>query len=118
VRGGGVFLKRDFFNKNKDAERVWKDFNMGRTDQLLEKMNANADPWDWVRFRNDGSNWRSFVDDLANSDRYTFYVRGKWEGLTGRMIVSRDHLLLVVNYCFATLIAAADIDCDSGSDGI
>lgn len=81
-------MKRDFFNQNKSAERVWQDFNMGRTDQLQEKMMANADPWDWARFRNDASNWRGYVDALANDDRYTFYVRGKWEGLTRRMIVS------------------------------
>lgn len=59
---------------------------MGRTDQLNEKMMANSDPWDWTRFRNDS--WgKDLPGRLADNDRYTFYVRGKWEGLTGRMIV-------------------------------
>lgn len=80
-------LKKEWFDKNKSENRVYKDFNVGRTDQLYEKMNANADPWDWTRFRNDS--WGNYLpQSLADDSRYTFYVRGKWEGLTGRMIVS------------------------------
>jgi hypothetical protein len=46
ARAGGVYLKRDYFNQNSSENRVYKDFNMGRTDQLGEKMRSNADPWD------------------------------------------------------------------------
>ena len=83
-------LKKEWFDKNKSQDRVYKDFNVGRTDQLYEKMNANADPWDWPRFRQD-SFGKELPKYLADDSRYTFYVRGKWEGLTGRMIVSALH---------------------------
>lgn len=100
VRQGGVYLKPEWFKAHGDGHRVWGDRDMGRADQLLEKMNANAEPWDWTRFRNDG--WRWLVDSLADSNRYTFYVRGKWEGLTGRMIVSHGFIRLLSMVVFGT----------------
>jgi hypothetical protein len=56
VRAGGVYLKRDYFDSHSDENRVYKDFGMGRTDQLGETMRSNADPWDWSRFQNDYRN--------------------------------------------------------------
>ncbi|KAF2724281.1 hypothetical protein K431DRAFT_282125 [Polychaeton citri CBS 116435] len=86
VRGGGQYLKKDWFEANKDTDRVHKDFDMGRVDQIYQNMNANADPWDWSRFQRDGN--AVYANWLGDENHYTFFVRGKWEGLTGKLVIT------------------------------
>lgn len=80
-------LKKEWFDKSKSEDLIYRDFSMGRTDQLYEKMMHNTDPWDWPRFRKDS--WGNRLPKyLSRDDRYTFYICGRREGLTGRIVVS------------------------------
>jgi hypothetical protein len=96
VRNGGVFLKKDWFNKNQADSRVSKTFDFPRLDRLREDAERNADPWRWKDFRaaqlsSDPKSpffGQEFLDFFAEPELYTFYVRGRWEGITGKRVVS------------------------------
>ena len=97
VRAGGVFLKRDYYNGHKSSDRVREDLDLGRTDQIRDSANRNAGAWDWARFKRDSPGAQWYLDTLAQPEQYTVYVKGKWEGLTGKMVVS-----IWVWWCFCS----------------
>ncbi|KAJ0382692.1 hypothetical protein COL922a_012027 [Colletotrichum nupharicola] len=83
VRAGGAFLKKDYFEKNKDRERVAKNFTFTHLDELRKEADDNLGPWDWHRFTQEH---QDDLNDLADDSKYTFYVRGKWEGITSKRV--------------------------------
>ncbi|KAK2751652.1 hypothetical protein CKAH01_17842 [Colletotrichum kahawae] len=92
VKAGGGFLKRDYFEKNKATERVRKSFTYNHLDELRKEAEDDFGPWDWHRFtQQSGDNnqqHQKYLNDLANGDKYTFYVRGKWEGITSKRVIT------------------------------
>ena len=90
--GGGTYpnnpgtsaLKASF--KNGDRNYGPQDFS--RCDEIRADARADADPWHW-RLAMQRKPWLSTaLDNLADPLHYEVYVKGKWEGITGKYSVT------------------------------
>ncbi|KAF4548172.1 Hypothetical protein D9617_31g064080 [Elsinoe fawcettii] len=89
VRHNGVYLKKEVFNKmDKDYNRVHADFALPRLDRIRETAERNAGDWDWPRFMQDPNFRDSWFKTLSNPATYEIYVKGRWEGVTGKRVIT------------------------------
>ncbi|KAG8630136.1 hypothetical protein KVT40_001755 [Elsinoe batatas] len=90
VRHNGVYLKREVFNQmEKDSNRVFADFSLPRLDRIKETAERNQGDWDWPRFvKEQPSKSDYWFKQLGNSGNYELYVKGRWEGITGKRIIT------------------------------
>ncbi|KAK4200817.1 hypothetical protein QBC40DRAFT_325923 [Triangularia verruculosa] len=76
----------------KDGDRTYRDFDFKRVDEIREDARNNSDPWYWqlacsserdpYQYLNDA------LDHLADPEMTKVYVKGKWEGITGKYAVT------------------------------
>ncbi|KAF7948284.1 uncharacterized protein EAE97_003695 [Botrytis byssoidea] len=63
-------------------------FEFRRTDEIRDDALANADPWEWKLAMERSSYLVNYLDNLTTASQYEFYVKGKWEGITGKYAVT------------------------------
>ncbi len=78
-------LKRAF---KGDGERKYDVQNFKRVDEIRDDARANADPWEWALVLQRNPWLQQSLDNLANSSGYEVYVKGRWEGVTGKYAVT------------------------------
>lgn len=90
--GGGTYLTnpntsalKSTFRKG-DRNYGWQTFS--RCDEIRADARADADPWHWKLAMQRNSYLSTILDNLANPDSYEVYVKGKWEGITGKYSVT------------------------------
>lgn len=72
----------------KKGDRTYDDQNFTRCDEIRADARANADPWYW-KLATQRKAWLSdILDRLSDPTRYEVYVKGKWEGITGKYSVT------------------------------
>ncbi|THV44702.1 hypothetical protein BGAL_0592g00040 [Botrytis galanthina] len=77
----------------KQSDRVYcsshqSTFEFRRTDEIRDDAVANADPWEWKLAMERGYSLGYYLDDLTTASNYEVYVKGKWEGITGKYAVT------------------------------
>ncbi|KAF5873720.1 uncharacterized protein Bfra_005184 [Botrytis fragariae] len=63
-------------------------FEFRRTDETRDDARANADPWEWKLAMECTGYLEYYLDDLTTASNYEVYVKGKWEGITGKYAVT------------------------------
>ncbi|KAL9118633.1 MAG: hypothetical protein Q9187_004820 [Circinaria calcarea] len=90
--GGGDYLtnpstsslKRSF----KNGDRNYETQRFSRCDELRADALADRDPWHWRLTMQRKPYLTTALDNLANPLLYEVYVKGKWEGITGKYSVT------------------------------
>ncbi|TGO11294.1 hypothetical protein BTUL_0113g00240 [Botrytis tulipae] len=77
----------------KQSDRVYcsdhqSTFEFRRTDEIRDDALANADPWEWKLAMERSSYLGNYLDNLTTASQYEVYVKGKWEGITGKYAVT------------------------------
>ncbi|GAB7354939.1 hypothetical protein MBLNU459_g5559t2 [Dothideomycetes sp. NU459] len=72
----------------KDGGRTYKDFDFKRCDEIRDDARADADPWYWLLAMQRKPGLVANLDTLANGLSYEVYVKGRWEGITGKYAVT------------------------------
>ena len=72
----------------KHGDRTYDQQTFTRCDEIRADARADRNPWYWriAMQRNPGLS--AILDDLADPLRYEVYVKGKWEGITGKYSVT------------------------------
>ncbi|KAF7901924.1 uncharacterized protein EAF01_007222 [Botrytis porri] len=76
----------------KQSDRVYcsdyqSTFEFRRTDEIRDDALANADPWEWT-LAMQRTALGYYLDELTEASKYEVYVKGKWEGITGKYAVT------------------------------
>lgn len=90
--GGGTYqtnpnasaLKSSFRN----GDRNYGPQTFTRCDEIRSDARADADPWYWKLAMQRNPYLNTILDNLANPLSYEVYVKGKWEGITGKYSVT------------------------------
>ncbi|TGO42495.1 hypothetical protein BHYA_0008g00860 [Botrytis hyacinthi] len=94
--GGGSYASNPYTAARKPAfkqsDRVYcssypSTFEFRRTDEIRDDALANADPWEWT-LAMQRYEIGSYLNDLTTASNYEVYVKGKWEGITGKYAVT------------------------------
>lgn len=90
--GGGNYVTNTNASALKASFRKG-DRNYGpqlftRCDEIRADARADADPWSWKLAMQRNPNLNSILDTLADPRSYGVYVKGKWEGITGKYSVT------------------------------
>jgi len=90
--GGGNYRNNPSTNARKvgfgNGERNYGDMNFSRCDEIREDARANADPWEWTLCMQRVPWLQTTLDTLADPTKYEVFVKGKWEGITGKYAVT------------------------------
>ncbi|KAK1759803.1 hypothetical protein QBC47DRAFT_116420 [Echria macrotheca] len=92
--GGGSYKDNPNTAAIKDKEkggksRVYKDFDFRRVDKILEEDAAeDADPWFWHLAMQRKPQLKAALEQMASDAATELYVRGWWEGITGKYAVT------------------------------
>ena len=90
--GGGDYLTNPNTAAIKAAfrtgSRTYGPQNFTRCDEIRADARANKDPWYWSTAMQRNPWLSTILDDLANPLAYEVYVKGKWEGITGKYSVT------------------------------
>lgn len=81
---GASALKAAF--RRGDRNYGWQTFT--RCDEIRADARADADPWCWKLAMQRNSWLGTILDELADPKPYEVYVKGKWEGITGKYAVT------------------------------
>jgi hypothetical protein len=91
--GGGNYISNAGTNARKvgfgAGERNYSgNMDFRRCDEIRDDARSNADPWEWTLCMQRKSWCGAALDDLARTSPYEVYVKGKWEGITGKYAVT------------------------------
>ncbi|QSZ35436.1 hypothetical protein DSL72_008306 [Monilinia vaccinii-corymbosi] len=95
--GGGSYASNQNTAARKPAfkgsDRVYcsdaqSTFEFRRTDEIRDDALSNADPWEWTLAMQRNPWIRSTLDRLTEASNYEVFVKGKWEGITGKYAVT------------------------------
>ncbi|ESZ95384.1 hypothetical protein SBOR_4240 [Sclerotinia borealis F-4128] len=95
--GGGSYASNPGTAARKPAfkrsDRVYcsnakSTFEFRRTDEIRDDALSNADPWEWALCMQRNPYLRSSLDNLTQASNYEVFVKGKWEGITGKYAVT------------------------------
>ncbi|KAL8289404.1 hypothetical protein RB597_001151 [Gaeumannomyces tritici] len=90
--GGGNYRDNPNTNARKSGmgagERRTDRLDFRRCDEIREDARANADPWEWQLCMERNPDLTSALDTLASGTPFEVYVKGKWEGITGKYAVT------------------------------
>ncbi|TGO45863.1 hypothetical protein BCON_0360g00070 [Botryotinia convoluta] len=57
------------------------------TDKIRDDALANTDPWEWT-LAMQRTSVGYYLNNLTQASNYEVYVKGKWEGITGKYAVT------------------------------
>ncbi|KAL9582380.1 MAG: hypothetical protein Q9203_005518 [Teloschistes exilis] len=90
--GGGSYLNNPKTSALKNAFRKggrnYGPENFSRCDEIQADARADADPWEWKLAMQRNPVLVDILADLARAQPYEVYVKGKWEGITGKYSVT------------------------------
>lgn len=72
----------------KQGSRTYGPQTFSRCDEIRADARANKDPWYWLIAMQRNAYLGTVLDNLANPLAYEVYVKGKWEGITGKYSVT------------------------------
>ncbi|KAI4204161.1 MAG: hypothetical protein LQ350_001352 [Teloschistes chrysophthalmus] len=74
--------------KCRQGGRNYGEQSFGRCDQIQADARADADPWEWQLAMQRNPSLVGTLAYLASAQPYEVYVKGKWEGITGKYSVT------------------------------
>lgn len=90
--GGGSYVNNDntsaLKSKFKSGDRNYGNQTFARCDEIRADARADADPWHWKLAMQRVPYLVTILDELAGAQPYEVYVKGKWEGITGKYSVT------------------------------
>lgn len=72
----------------RKGDRNYGDQDFTRSDEIRADAKADADPWHWRLAMQRKPYLTTILDNLADPRCYEVYVKGKWEGITGKYSVT------------------------------
>ena len=72
----------------RKGDRTYDRQEFTRCDEIRADARADRDPWYWKLAMQRNPALSAYLDDLADPTRYEVYVKGKWEGITGKYTVT------------------------------
>ncbi|KAL9578947.1 MAG: hypothetical protein Q9212_005394 [Teloschistes hypoglaucus] len=90
--GGGTYVENPKTSALKSAFRIggrnYGPQGFTRCDQIQADARAGADPWEWKLAMQRHPALVDILAELAAAQPYEVYVKGKWEGITGKYSVT------------------------------
>ncbi|KAI4090212.1 MAG: hypothetical protein LQ344_004904 [Seirophora lacunosa] len=90
--GGGSYVNNPNTSALKDScksgDRNYGDQVFSRCDEIRADARADKDPWNWKLAMQRDPYLSTLLDALARPEPYEVYVKGKWEGITGKYSVT------------------------------
>ncbi|KAI4101415.1 MAG: hypothetical protein LQ339_005064 [Xanthoria mediterranea] len=90
--GGGNYVTNPNASALKSAfrkgDRNYGNQTFTRCDEIRADARADADPWHWKLAMQRNPGLVTILDELADPKPYEVYVKGKWEGITGKYAVT------------------------------